>query len=163
MFEPSTNAKLFVSDSYLTDNGIGHVAGGIYIQPASGVTATVAISNSRIENNQFGIIADGNAGGIISGTVSNSQITGNIGNGITASTTSSNVVLFIDNTAASGNLNGLVAGGSTAALMVSNTTVSGNATGLGSARGGQLFSYGNNRVDGNNGNNGAFTGPATLK
>ena len=57
-----------------------------------------------------------------------------------------------------------MAGGSTAAIMARNTTVTGNtAAGLFTVNGGQLFSYGNNSVDGNNGNNGAFTGMATLK
>jgi hypothetical protein len=162
-FEPSTAAQLVVSDSVFTQSCCG-VVGAIYIKPASGITVQVSINNSRIANNSFGIIADGTNGGIIQGTISDSVISDNTENGITASTTSSNVLLLVDQTKVSGNLHGLVAGGSSAAIMARNTTVTGNtAAGLFTVNGGQLFSYGNNSVDGNNGNNGAFTGPATLK
>jgi hypothetical protein len=163
-FTPSGPAKLFISNSDITNNGGNHTDAGVYVGPSSGVEADIAIDHTHIEGNFFGIVADGNQGGIIHGTISDSVVSGNTENGITASTTSSNVVLFVDNTAVSGNVHGLVAGGSAAAMMVSNTGVSGNtAAGLFTVNGGQLFSYGNNRVDGNNGNNGAFTGPATLK
>jgi hypothetical protein len=163
-FNPNGAATLDISDSYITDNGTSGTGAGIYVKPASGIQAYVSINRTQIENNYFGIVADGNQGGIINGTISDSVVSGNIENGITASTTSSNVLLLIDQTKVSGNIHGLVAGGSTAAMMVRNTTVTGNtAAGLFTVNGGALYSYGNNSVDGNNGNNGAFTGPATLK
>jgi hypothetical protein len=163
-FTPSGTATLDITDCDITDNGSSGLAAGIYVQPASGVTARVSIDHSRINGNYFGIIFDGTQGGIIQGTISDSVVSNNTENGITASTTSSNVLLVIDQTKVSGNLHGLVAGGSTAAIMARNTTVTGNtAAGLFTVNGGQLFSYGNNSVDGNNGNNGAFTGMATLK
>jgi hypothetical protein len=162
-FTPNGPAKLFISDSDITNIGGSGTDAGVYVGPASGVEADLVIDRTHIEGNYFGIIADGNPGGIVHGVIRDSVVSGNSENAITASTTSSNVVLFVDNTAVSGNLHGLVAGGSTAAMMVSNTGVSGNSVGLFAVNGGQLFSYGNNRVDGNNGSNGAFTGPATLK
>jgi hypothetical protein len=162
-FQPIGPAKLFISDSEITNNGGSGTAGGVYVFPASGVEADFVIDRTHIEGNYFGVISDGNGGGTIHGVIRDSVVSGNVENGITASTTSSNVVLFIDNTAVSGNFHGLVAGGSTAAMMVSNSGVSGNSVGLFTVSGGALYSYGNNRVDGNNGNNGAFTGPATLK
>jgi hypothetical protein len=163
-FNPTGLATLDITDCDITDNGSSGLAAGIYVQPASGVTARVSIDHSRINGNYFGIIFDGTQGGIIQGTISDSVVSNNTENGITASTTSSNVLLVIDQTKVSGNLHGLVAGGSTAAIMARNTTVTGNtAAGLFTVNGGQLFSYGNNSVDGNNGNNGAFTGMATLK
>jgi hypothetical protein len=163
LFEPSAAANLFVSNSTIRTNGSGGTTAGIDIKPALGIQANVTIEHSRIEGNYFGIIADGNSGGIIQGTISDSVVSDNTENGITASTTSSNVLLLIDQTKVAGNLHGLVAGGSTAAIMARNTTVTGNSVGLFTVNGGQLFSYGNNSVDGNNGNNGAFTGMATLK
>jgi hypothetical protein len=163
-FTPSGPAKLFISDSEITNNGRSGTDAGVYVGPNSGVEADIVIDRTHIEKNYFGVIADGNSGGIIHGVIRDSVVSGNTENGITASTTSSNVVLFIDNSAVSGNFHGLVAGGSAAAMMVSNTGVSGNtAAGLFTVNGGALYSYGNNRVDGNSGSNGTFTGPATLK
>jgi hypothetical protein len=163
-FSPSGSATLDITDCDITDNGGSGLSAGVYVSPPSGITAHVLIDHSRINNNYFGIIFDGTQGGIIQGTISDSVVSNNVENGITASTTSSNVLLVIDQTKVVGNFHGLVAGGSAAAMMVRNTTITGNtAAGLFSVNGGQLFSYGNNSVDGNNGNNGAFTGPATLK
>jgi hypothetical protein len=163
-FSPSGSATLDITDCDITDNGGSGLSAGIYVSPASGGTAHVSIDHSRINNNYFGIVFDGTQGGIIQGTISDSVVSNNTENGITASTTSSNVLLVIDQTKVSGNLHGLVAGGANAAMMVRNTTVTGNtAAGLFTVNGGQLFSYGDNSVDGNNGNNGAFTGMATLK
>jgi hypothetical protein len=163
-FNPTGSATLDITDCDITDNGGSGLGAGIYVQPASGVTAHVSIDHSHINNNYFGVIFDGTQGGIIQGTISDSVVSNNTENGITASTTSSNVLLLIDQTKVSGNLHGLVAGGSAAAIMARNTTVTGNtAAGLFTVNGGQLFSYGNNSVDGNSNNNGAFTGMATLK
>jgi hypothetical protein len=163
-FKPNGPAKLFISDSDITNNGLTGTDAGVYVAPNSGVEADIVIDRTYVENNRFGIIFDGTQGGIIHGTISDSVVSGNTENGITASTTSSNVLLLIDQTKVSGNFHGLVAGGSTAAMMVRNTTVTGNtAAGLFAVNGGALYSYGNNSVDGNSNNNGAFTGPATLK
>jgi hypothetical protein len=163
-FNPSGAATLDITDSDITNNGSTGVTAGIYIGPTSGVQASVTINRTQVQGNYFGVIADGTQGGIIHGTISDSVVSGSTENGITASTTSSNVLLLIDQSTVSGSIHGLVAGGSTAAIMVRNTTVTGNtAAGLFTVNGGQLLSYGNNSVDGNNGNNGAFTGMATLK
>jgi hypothetical protein len=162
VFESSAAAKLFISNSTIRNNGNAGTVAGIHVVPASGVQANVTIEHSRIEGNYFGIIADSTQGGT-NGVIRGSVVSNNVENGITASTTSSNVLLIIDQTEVAGNLHGLVAGGGTAAIMARNTTVTGNTVGLFTVNGGQLFSYGNNSVDGNNGNNGAFTGPATLK
>jgi hypothetical protein len=163
-YAPTGPAKFFISDSNITNNGATGTDSGIDISPASGVEADIVIDHTHIDGNYFGIIADGNSGGIIHGVIRDSVVSGNTENGITASTTSSNVLLLIDQSTVSGNVHGLVAGGANAAIMVRNTSVFGNTTaGLFTVNGGQLFSYGNNSVDGNNGNNGAFTGMATLK
>jgi hypothetical protein len=162
-FVPAGPAKLFISDSDITNNGSLGTAAGIYVAPAFGVKADIVIDRTHIEGNYFGIIADGNNGGIINGVIRDSVVSGNTQNGITASTMSSNVVLLIDNTTVSGNFHGLVAGGSTAAMMVRNTSVIGNNVGLFTINGGALYSYLNNSVDANSGNSGAFTGTVPLK
>jgi hypothetical protein len=163
-FTPSGSAVLDITDSDISDNGSSGTAAGVYVGPQSGAEADVVIDHTHIERNYFGIIFDGTQGGIIHGVIRDSVVSGNTENGITASTTSSNILLLIDQSTVSGSLHGLVAGGANAAIMVRNTSVFGNtAAGLFTVNGGQLFSYGNNSVDGNNGNNGAFTGMATLK
>jgi hypothetical protein len=161
LFEPSSSpSQLFVSDTIIDNNGeSGLVAAGIYIKPASGVTATVSINRSEIKNNEYGIIADSTAGGSIRGVVKDSVVSGNSQNGITASSSGASDVLTVNGTDASSNGNhGLVAGGSGAGMLVRNSTVFNNGGGLYTTGGGTLYSYGNNSVNGNNGNDGAFTG-----
>jgi hypothetical protein len=162
-YSPSGAARLFISDSDIINTGASVFGSGIDIEPFPGVEADIVIDRTHIEGNYFGIIFDGTQGGIIHGVIRDSVVSGNTENGITASTTSSNILLLIDQSTVSGNFHGLVAGGANAAIMARNTTVTGNSVGLFTVNGGQLFSYGNNSVDGNNGNNGAFTGVATLK
>jgi hypothetical protein len=65
-----------VSDSYFHDNGSSDTGAGIYVKPSSGVEANVSINRTQMENNQFGIVADGTGGGII-----NSVVSGNANNG----------------------------------------------------------------------------------
>jgi hypothetical protein len=165
-FEPSANAQLLVSNSIVSDNGYSggsSITGGIYIKPASSVTATVSINRSEINGNTFGIVADGRSGGIINGTISDSVVSGNTENGLTALSSGSSVVFMIDQTKVTGNLAaGLYTGGSNAGIVARNTTVYGNAIGLDAASGGTLYTYGNNSVNGNK-TNGAFTGTVGLQ
>jgi hypothetical protein len=163
-FEPSANAQLFVSNSVISYNGYNGISGGIYIVPASGVTATVSIDHSQINDNLFGIIADGTAGGIIQGTITDSVVSGNGQNGITVSSSGSSVVFQVDRTTVGSNANhGLAAAGSGAGMLVSNTNVFNNGGGLFTETGGALYSYGNTHVNGNNGNDGAFTGTVSQQ
>jgi hypothetical protein len=160
-FEPTANAALFVSDSLIINNsnGTNTPSGGIWVKPASGMTADVTIDRTRIENNTFGIVADGTAGGIVSGAVSDSVVSGNSQNGITVSSGGSSVVLQVDRTTVVENANhGLAAAGSGAGMLVSNSNVFNNGGGLFTENSGALFSYGNNHVNGNHGNDGTFTG-----
>jgi hypothetical protein len=124
---------------------------------ASGAQANVTITRTQINNNIFGIIADGTGGGIIRGTVTDSVFSNSADNGIVVSSTGSSVVFLIDQTAVSGNGHGLVAGGSNAGMLVRNTSVFNNSVGC------TLYSYGNNGVNGNNGDDGSFTGTVGLQ
>jgi hypothetical protein len=152
-------ATLDVSNSDITDNGNSSTAAGIDIQPSSGVQAKISIENSRINNNNFGIIADGTLGGIIKGTITDSVVSGNSQNGITVSGSGSSAVFQVDRTTVGGNGNhGLAAAGSGSGMLVSNTNVFNNGGGLFTETGGALFSYGNNHVNGNNGADGTFSG-----
>jgi hypothetical protein len=163
LFDPTTNAQLFVVNSIISHNGSsGGITGGIYIVPGSGVTANVSIDHSQINGNTFGIVADGRLGGGIKGAIIDSVVSGNTENGITAISSGTSVVLTIDQTEVAGNLAGLFAGGSNAGMLAGNNTVFNNTIGLDTANGGTLYTYGNNRVNGNT-TNGAFTGTAALQ
>jgi hypothetical protein len=159
-FNPTGSATLDITDCDITDNGGSGLAAGIYVQPASGVTAHVSIDHSRINNNYFGILLDGTAGGIINGTINDSVVSGNVTNGITLHAASSSVALLVDHTIVTGNNYGLVAGGNSA-MRVRNSSVISNNVGL-FTNGGSLLSYGNNSVN-NNTTDGAFTGPVGLQ
>src|SRR5579872_3987943 len=113
-FEPGSNAKLFVTNSIISDNGDSSSAGsgGIDIVPASGVTAQVMIDHSNINGNFFGVVGDGRSGGVVHATVKDSVVSGNSGNGITAISTGSSVALLPDQTAVTANHIGLFASGS---------------------------------------------------
>jgi hypothetical protein len=157
-FIPGGPAKLIVADSSITNISTAGTAAGIYIKPSSGVVADVSIQRSRIDGNNFGIVADGTSGGIIRGSVSDSFVTNSRNNGITVSTAGSSAVLTVDNTKLSGNNFGLVAGGSNAGLLVRRSIINANATGLFSSGGAALLSYKDNSVNGNFTTDGTFTG-----
>lgn len=166
-FTPNGPATLQVSDSVFYSNGIvggTSISAGINIKPAPGATADVAIVRSKFDHNRFGIIADGTGGGIIRGIVSDSFFANNTNNAITVSTTSSSVVLTVDNTKITGNAYGLVAGGgSNAGMLVRRSTINSNATGLYTTNGAVIYSYRDNSVNGNFTTDGAFTGAVNTQ
>jgi hypothetical protein len=97
LFAPTVNAQLRVTDSLIEANGTaGGTPGGIYIQPASGITADVTIDESRIVNNYFGIFADGTSGGTITATVRDSVVSGNTKVAIAAKSAGSAAWVLVD-------------------------------------------------------------------
>jgi hypothetical protein len=163
LFQPAGRATLIMTNCDITNIGSGGTTAGVYIQPTSGVQVTFAIEHSRINNNIFGIIADGTAGGTIRGIVSDSFVIGNANNGITAASAGTNVTLTVDNTKVSGNNFGLVATGTNAGMLVRRSVVNSNATGLFTASSGVILSYRDNSLNGNTTTDGVFTGPVGLQ
>jgi hypothetical protein len=157
-FAPTGTAKLQVVDCLIAHAGTTNStpAAGIYIRPASGIQATVAIERTVVENNLFGIFADGTAGGTIRGAVKDSFVSGNIDNGISVNTTGANVSLMIENTLVTGNNYGLVVAGTGGLLLVRHSTITANNNGLATFSGGQAVSYRDNAVN-NNTVDGAFS------
>ena len=150
LFTPSGGGKLFVSDSTITDHvGSSGVSGGIVIKPAASATAEVSIIRTQIENNFYGIFADGTGGGTIRGVVRDSVVSGNVNIGITVAASSTSVVLLVDNTTVANNNYGMAAVGTGAGLAVGRSSIIFNNTGLFTATGGVLGSYKNNNVGGN--------------
>jgi len=168
-FAPATNAKLFVRTVTITNTAptaVGTTNAGIQVRPTGAANASVTINDSEITNGLFGVVADGAATtGHIGGIVRDSNVSGNIQNGITTSIgTASNVTLMVDNVAIANNgNNGLVAGGTNAGLLVGNSSVINNGGGVHPVSGGAVVSYGNNRVNGNSGMDGAFTSTTAVK
>jgi hypothetical protein len=156
-FNPSGTAKLHVSDSIVANNGTGSgVFAGIRIKPGLNAQTTVMIERSVIDNNEFGIFADGTAGGPIRGVVKDSVVSGNINNGISVNSGGTNVGLLVDNTLVSGNNIGLAAGGTNGLILVRRTAITANNTGLSAGGGGSLVSYQDNSLKSNSAD-GAFT------
>ena len=162
-FNPTGGGKLFVSDCTITDHvGSGGVSAGILIRPEANVTAQVSIIRTQIENNFYGIFADGTSGGTIGGVVRDSVVSGNVNIGITVAASSTSVVLLVDNTTVANNNYGMAAVGTGAGLAVGRSSIIFNNTGLFTATGGVLGSYKNNNVGGN-GVDGMFTVFAGLQ
>jgi hypothetical protein len=160
----ATNAaEVRVKNTLIKNFTGGAVPSAINIKPAAGVTTKLTVDRTHAHNNAFGIVADGNSGGIVRGTVTNSIASNNSSNGISVSTSGASVVLLVDQTVVSGNNFGLVAGGSNGGMLVGTTNVVSNATGLFTLSSGVLYSYGNNTVNGNTTADGTFTSVISLK
>jgi hypothetical protein len=156
-------AKLYVSDSVISNNGLPASGGGIIVQPSGSGSARVVIERTRVENNFHGILVDGTGStGVILVQVRDSVVAGNLGHGIAAisSAGASPTGIIVDRTSSAFNAaSGILAQG--AAVHLGNSTVTGNATGLNVA-GGQILSYQNNQTSGNF-TDGAPTGVLTLR
>ncbi len=124
--------------------------------PASGVSVSVAIERTRIENNRFGIFFDGTAGGTIRGIVNDSVASGNVLNGISVNTSGANVGLMVDNTAVSGNSNGLAVGGAGGLILARRSSITANNLGLSVGSSGTIVTYRDNTLN-NNTTDGAFS------
>jgi len=152
-FQPSGSSELYVSDTVVANNGTGSNGGGILVQPTGTGSARVALNRVRLENNVFGLQANGTGStGGIKVTVFDSVAAGNSFSGFTAVMSGGGAVvdLTIDRTASVNNgTTGVAVGGTLATVRISNMTVTGNGTGLMAVSSGVLASYSNNQVDGN--------------
>jgi hypothetical protein len=89
--------QVFIKDTIVRNNGQG-TGGGIFINPAAGVTIKASLDNVRMENNIFGIKVQGATSNI---SVSNSIAAGNSAAGFSGVTSAS--VLQIDRSVAAHN------------------------------------------------------------
>jgi hypothetical protein len=159
-FAPTADAQLIVSDCLIRDDLSGGV--GILIKPASGVRATFTVQRTVVASGQFGIAADGTNGGSISGTVSDSVVTGNSQAGIITQAAGSSVVVAVDNVKVTNNGTGLWAQDGTA-IIAGRSVIIGNGTGVQANGSGAVFSYGDNRLNANTATNGSFSAQVGLK
>jgi hypothetical protein len=146
-------ASLHVSDSVIVGNGLAASGGGIIVQPTGSGSARVLIERTRVENNTYGIFANGmGSTGLISVQVRDSVVANSVANGITAFTSAGHSIasLVIDRSSAllSGG-SGISSQGANGFVFVTDSTVMSNVTGLSATSGGAIFSYQNNRLTGN--------------
>jgi hypothetical protein len=159
-------AQLFVLDSFITGNGRDADGGGIVIQPGGTGSARVAIERTRVENNTFGIFANGTGStGLIVVQIRDSVVAESKFHGISAFTAAgaSTTSITADRTSSLLNSgNGILSQGSGAFVLLSDSTVMSNVTGLSAASGGNIFSYQDNQLTGNV-SDGAATAALTVK
>jgi hypothetical protein len=145
-FLPSAVSRLFVNNVKV--NGAQGTGGGIQVAPTGTGGAIGTIDNTRLEGNTHGLIVRN--GSIV--TIRNSVVTGNLGHGVTAISTTDIADLTVENSFLSSNGGGAGTGagvwssGPMAVIHISNNVISDNEVGLGIVSGGQILSFGNNKV-----------------
>jgi hypothetical protein len=151
-FTPNGTSELYVSDTYLTDNGVGTTGGGIIIKPSGAANVTAVLSQVHVENNITGIEADSTGGtGTIKLSIVDSTSAGNSFSGIAAVTTggAGTSAVMVNRATSVNNNTGLNSTGPTSTIRVGSSTITGNNIGVVSGSGGVLQSYGNNQINGN--------------
>jgi hypothetical protein len=167
-FAPNASGgRLYVSDTYIRENGTTASTGGVLFKSAS--AGNITLSNVHIINNSAGVIVDGSsstAGGV-NATIRESVIAGNSNNGISAISTAGHAaanvmadrVAIVSNAGIGINANGAAASGQGSAIVrIGRSTIAANSTGVSITGSGQVKSYGTNQLDGN-GTDGSFTLP----
>lgn len=148
---PSSGAaKVFVADSYITDNGTPVGSAGLLIRPTGAATANVSVTRVHFEGNLNGIFMT-NAGGagICNLTVEDSVLSGNTNNGISVASNGAVFIATIANSSINFNANfGAAVAQASATMRLGGSTITGNATGV-SNSGGTLQSFKNNQIAGN--------------
>jgi hypothetical protein len=97
-FGPNAYSELYVVDSSITDNsGPSAFSGGVLIRPQGTRSANVFINRVQVENNSFGIVADGSqsTGVAVNVVVRDSVVAGSGGDGIRAFTTASHAAASV--------------------------------------------------------------------
>lgn len=160
----SGTARVFVADSYLTDNGATTSHAGILVKPTAGAGAKVSVNRVQFENNTNGIFADGSGGGGQTDvTVSDSLVGGSSNAGIAVSSAGAAFNAVVVNSTINFNSNvGTVVGGVAGTIWLSGSTISGNATGV-RQLGGSFMSFGNNVIVGNVLNGTPISGATVLQ
>jgi hypothetical protein len=140
--------KIFVADSYITDNGATNANAGILVRPTGGAGANVSINNTQIESNGNGVFMDGGGGGGVNHVhVRNSVLSGSSNSGIAVNGNGSvgafTAVVADSMMSFNGNTGAAVAG-TNATMKVGGNTIANNVTGV--SGGAQMQSFKDNRI-----------------
>ncbi|HEY1543113.1 MAG TPA: right-handed parallel beta-helix repeat-containing protein [Xanthobacteraceae bacterium] len=165
----TTSLNLKIEDTVFTANEVTNIpgpGGGAHIASAAGVSVNASIVRSSFHDNTFGIMFDGHSGGTIRAVISDSAISMNSGNGVTAASGPGNVTTHITRSTISSNGQfGMVSdqtSGAKATVTVNASTITSNLSGaVNAVAGGAAQTYGNNQVFGVEGT--GFTGPIALQ
>jgi hypothetical protein len=153
-------SELYVSDSIISENGIGGSTGGGIVTSAAGTaTGRFSLDRVRVDNNSAGVRIVTNAGGTgqMSLSMRNSTVSGNSANGITVLSTAATAVAALDNVAATSNGTGVVADGAATRVLITRLTAVANNVGISTASSGQIISYLDNHINNNIASNGVPT------
>jgi hypothetical protein len=150
-FAPTAaGAHLTITDSVFANTGLAGSGGGIYIQPAAGITAGAVIERTQVTGNTYGIVANGFGSGTALVEVRYSTISDSVFDGIWAVTQGTTASVVVEHSASVRNGgSGANAQGAGAYVSLSDSTVAWNATGLTTSSGGTILSYKNNIIAGN--------------
>jgi hypothetical protein len=160
----SISTQLFVSDSYIVNNGNSSTTGGIVIKPTGSGSAFVTILNTKADANTSGVRADATSTtGTVRVTLEGSSASGNTNDGATAIANSTGgSILMIDKSVMVNNtLSGVVA--NNASVLIGSSTVTANGTGLSTSNGGVVLSYRTNSINGNTNDNTAVATTVALQ
>jgi hypothetical protein len=151
-FAPNAPSELYVSDSFITDNGTGSTGAGVLIRPTGSAGVNAVLNQVHSENNSLGIKVDSTVGtGTVNLTVVDTVVAGNTNANIAAFTTpgTGTANVMINRTSLSAAALGLRSDGATTTVRIGSSVIFGNVTGVATANGGVLQSYGNNQLNGN--------------
>jgi hypothetical protein len=161
--QPSgTGAKLFITNSTITQNGNGATGGGILIQATGTGTVNAVLKNVNVFNNNneaLHIDAQANTASFQQVAIENSDFAGST-NGVNAIGGAGGINLIVTFTGSRAQNNsgtGLLGSGHVV-FLVGDSSITGNSTGVSSSGLANIDSYGDNHVNGNN-IDGAFTPP----
>jgi hypothetical protein len=167
LFQPTGAAELYVTDSFITNNGSGSAGGAIMVRPTGSGSAKVAINNVNANNNITGITADGGSTpNAITVTVRDSVSAGASFIGFSAVTPAAGggtTIIMLDHTASLSNTTGISSVGAKSFVVMNDVTVVGNTTGLSPTSSGQIFTFKNNVFNIANGSDGTTTANGPLQ
>ena len=137
-------AKVFVADSYITNNGGTNQNAGILVRPTAGAQANVIVNNVKLEANTNGIFMDGaGGGGATNLNVKGSVVSGNSTNGVSVFGTGAVFRATVADSLISSNAGaGVTASGAGAGAKIGDNTITHNVTGVS----GSLQSFKNNQI-----------------
>jgi hypothetical protein len=149
-FAPKGAAKLFVSDTHISENGVDLGSAGILIEPAASTAVNASINRVLVENNVNGVLVHNAFNTPINANVRDSVVAGNSHNGISASAAGTATTVLVDTTSVLFNVStGVAVTGKNAIVLIGNSTVADNVTGVQASGGGTIQSFKENHIAGN--------------
>ena len=150
-FAPTSAAKLFVEDSYISDNGTGATGNGILVQGTGAGVFQATVRNTNLNNNPEGIQGNGtgSSGGVKISIIGSNMHANGFGGVVATQGGGAPVAIMVDSSNVSGNNSGLTANGAAAIIRFARSSLTNNATSFTQVSSGVVSSYNDNNIDGN--------------